>query len=378
MFRFLFIAAQNQVISGGSELLWSRVAVALAAQGHLVVASVPPGGSLPGDASKGVRVCARRQMPTGVPARLLSKLSRASLDTRMASFQAVIRETKPDLIIINQPGFTEGFDCAELASKLSIPYVLLVHNIHRWAWLPPHFAQRVADAYGTSQRIDLLSDNAEQDLADVLNQTFERVTRFRNPYGVDYELSSAFPALDAEVYIAMVGRLDPQQKGHDLALRLLAHSSWRVRRVIFNVYGDGDYLGFLQKMSVRLGVADKVVFHGHVNDVPSIWAHNHALLMPSRYEGLPIAMVEAMLSARPVIATDVGGISEWIDDGENGFLIPAPTQELVAMTLEAAWARRGDWQLLGERARVTALGLTAADPVAEYAAGLCALAKSNR
>lgn len=378
MSRFLFIAAQNQAITGGSELLWSRVAVALAAQGHDVFASVPPEASFPSDAPNGVRVCARRSKSTALPVRLLSKLSRASPDCRMASLKEAMREANPDLVVINQPGFTEGVDCAELALNLSIPYLLLVHNIHRWAWLRPDFAKRVAAAYRGCLRIDLLSNEAERDLSDILNENFDQVARFRNPYCVDYGSAPDFPPLNGGIRIAMVGRLEPKQKSHDLALHLLADPLWRSRPIALNIYGEGDYLSFLQKMAKRLGVSDKVVFHGHVDDVSAIWKHNHALLMPSRHEGLPIAMVEAMLSARLVIASAVGGIPEWIDNGTNGFLIPAPTPELMASTLEDAWARRDEWQTLGERARKTALSLTNANPAAEYATGLCELAKRDR
>ncbi len=54
--------------------------------------------------------------------------------------------------------------------------------------------------------------------------------------------------------------------------------------------------------------------------VPDIWAANHLLVMPSRFEELPLAMVEAMLCARPVVATDVAGHKEIIEEGVTGFL----------------------------------------------------------
>lgn len=56
--------------------------------------------------------------------------------------------------------------------------------------------------------------------------------------------------------------------------------------------------------------------------------------MPSRFEGLPLAMVEAMLCARPVVATDVAGHAEIIEDGVTGFLADAPTAGSMAAALE--------------------------------------------
>ena len=74
--------------------------------------------------------------------------------------------------------------------------------------------------------------------------------------------------------------------------------------------------------------------------VEKIWAENQALVMPSRFEGLPLAMVEAMLCGRPIVATDIAGHSEIIDDGITGFLARAPTVPALLEALEKLWQRR--------------------------------------
>ena len=61
-------------------------------------------------------------------------------------------------------------------------------------------------------------------------------------------------------------------------------------------------------LAEKFDIADRVTFHGHVNDIrEDIWAKNHILVMPSYYEGMPIALVEAMLSGRTAIVTDFQG-----------------------------------------------------------------------
>ncbi|WP_423787774.1 glycosyltransferase, partial [Klebsiella pneumoniae] len=89
-----------------------------------------------------------------------------------------------------------------------------------------------------------------------------------------------------------------------------------------------------------MGLGDRVKFAGFVTSVENIWAANHALILPSRYEGMPLAMVEAMLCARPVVATDVAGHAEIIDDAINGFLADAPTVGSLGKALDRLWARR--------------------------------------
>jgi glycosyltransferase involved in cell wall biosynthesis len=105
------------------------------------------------------------------------------------------------------------------------------------------------------------------------------------------------------------------------------------------LYGEGAMREGLERLAQRLGLGDRVVFAGHVN-VQEIWASNHVLVMPSRYEGLPLAIVEAMLCGRPVVATNVAGHSEIIEDGVTGFLADAPTVGSVANALERFWVRR--------------------------------------
>ena len=109
-----------------------------------------------------------------------------------------------------------------------------------------------------------------------------------------------------------------------------------------------------------------VHFHGHVNDVKRIWEQNHLLVLPSRYEGLPVVLVDAMWCARPAVVTDVGGNAEVCVGGETGFVAAAPTVGLLAETLERAWNKRHDWQRMGLAARARAENLIPKDPAGDF------------
>ena len=76
-----------------------------------------------------------------------------------------------------------------------------------------------------------------------------------------------------------------------------------------------------------------------------IWAKEQILVLPSRQEGLPIALVEAMMAGRPAVVTDVGGNREVIDEGITGFIAEAPTVCAVSAALE----RRGPQGIDGKR-----------------------------
>jgi glycosyltransferase involved in cell wall biosynthesis len=110
------------------------------------------------------------------------------------------------------------------------------------------------------------------------------------------------------------------------------------------------------------GLSDRVRFAGFAS-VEEIWASNHLLVLPSRIEGLPLAIVEAMLLGRPVVATNVGGNSEVVEDGVTGFLAGAPTVSDVAELLERFWARRADARGIGEAGAKRIRSLLSPDPV---------------
>src|SRR6516225_827139 len=192
---------------------------------------------------------------------------------------------------------------------------------------------------------------------------------FRNPFNVVYDAAPPWPPIDvnSELRLACVARLDPAAKGQDILLEALAHPSWAGRRWRLTLYGDGPSRIGLARLVERLQLNDRVVFAGHVSIVEEIWASNHVLTMPSRWEGLPLAIVEAMLCARPVMATDVGGSSEVIENGVSGILAAAPTIVSVREALEVLWTRREDLREMGKAAAKTIRQQVPRDPIDVFA-----------
>jgi len=89
--------------------------------------------------------------------------------------------------------------------------------------------------------------------------------------------------------------------------------------------------------------------------------------MPSRYEGMPLAMVEAMLCARPIVATDVAGHSEIVEDEVTGFLADAPTVPSLRRALERLWAKRAELKAIGEAAANSIRKYIPTDPICVFA-----------
>jgi len=114
-------------------------------------------------------------------------------------------------------------------------------------------------------------------------------------------------------------------------------------------------------MAAHLGLSN-VSFAGYEADVARIWERNHALLLPSRAEGLPLVLVEAMLSGRVPIVTDLAGNAEVVEDGRTGFIAAAASEAALAEAMERAWARRADWPAIGAAAGAAIRELVPPDP----------------
>lgn len=124
-------------------------------------------------------------------------------------------------------------------------------------------------------------------------------------------------APDDAPLVLTVARLHAQ-KGIPFLLGALA----RLPRVRLAIAGDGPDRVALESEAVRLGVADRVRMLGEREDVPELLAACDVFVLPSLFEGLPVSVLEAMASARPVIATAIGGTAEVVAHEETGLLVP--------------------------------------------------------
>jgi glycosyltransferase involved in cell wall biosynthesis len=199
----------------------------------------------------------------------------------------------------------------------------------------------------------------------------------RNPFNVDFDASLPWPDAAEGLKLAFVGRLEPGAKGCDILLDVLSSPKWRSRAIEVTFYGEGSSGGSVKSYAESLGLGN-VHFRGHVGNVLDIWKENHALLLPSRYEGLPLAAVEAMLCGRPCVVTDVGGSAELIEDDVTGFVAEAATVRHFDEAMERAWGARERLREMGERARAKVRASLPRDPAGVFAGKLVELAVATK
>jgi len=140
--------------------------------------------------------------------------------------------------------------------------------------------------------------------------------------------------LPAEARIALfLGRLS-SQKGPDILLDAAAALCHRMPELHFILAGDGPLRGKLHMAAEREGLLSQIHFMGRRDDVAELLADADLLVLPSRWEGMPNAVLEAMAAARPVVATDVGGCPELVADGQTGLIVPQDDAAALADAIE--------------------------------------------
>ncbi len=130
--------------------------------------------------------------------------------------------------------------------------------------------------------------------------------------------------------VGTVGRLEVQ-KGQIVLLQTMRELMTECPEARGLIVGGGSQEGTLRRVADDLGLRDRVIFTSVRRDIPDLLAALDLFVLPSLWEGLPLALLEAMASGLPVVATRVGGVPEIISDGSNGILIdPMRPDQLAA------------------------------------------------
>jgi len=150
--------------------------------------------------------------------------------------------------------------------------------------------------------------------------------------------------------VGFVGRLSPE-KGPEVFVRSAATAIAAGTDAHFVLIGEGPMKAMLARMVKHAGLDQRVHFAGPQREMNQLYPGLACVVSSSHSEGMPLAVMEAMASARPVIGTNVGGIAELIEQGETGYLVPAGDSDAIAAHLDTLLSDEELRQRFGRRAR---------------------------
>ncbi len=150
--------------------------------------------------------------------------------------------------------------------------------------------------------------------------------------------------------LLFVGRLT-RAKGVDVLIGALGELRARGRILTLDVVGDGEERRELQALAGVVGVSGQITFHGVRRDLERFYDGRPVVVLPSRWEGLPMALLEAMRAGCPIVATRAGGMPEALLEGEAGVLCEKGSSKALAAAVERLSGDGALAEELGRRAR---------------------------
>ncbi|WP_273522698.1 glycosyltransferase [Rhodosalinus sediminis] len=312
-------------VSGGAGKNAAKYAMILAEAGHAVTLAAldaPQAGDFGLDTERVAlrRLPARRNLQAG------------------AALRGLIDELRPDVCLVVDIANMLGLMLA-LRGRDAAPRVILREAHHTWSRtemrsLPVRLYKRwlFRRAYARADRVIALTEGMARQIAENWGVPADRITVIPNAVplpGTPPERA----AREGPPTLLCVARLTPQ-KNVGLLLEALA----RVRRdrdVRLRIAGDGRQRRALARQAERLGIAGAVTFLGHVSDVAAEYQSADLLVLPSRWEGFPNVVIEALAHGVPVVATATPGAVEILEGTGAGRIARMDDAEDLAAQIAA-------------------------------------------
>lgn len=262
----------------------------------------------------------------GVDVRFLNKHSGIDVSV-VLRLQHLIRMWRPDIVHSHLYAAKYVLAAAWLAG-LRAP---VVHTCHSLALHELPAADRAV------QRLALRASRVvvvgvSEDVSKSLQDTYglSTVTTIRNGIELARFDSPTRPCGSKDLVYCEVGNFSPQ-KGHEYLIRAFAKVHEQLPASTLLLAGNGSLLEHCRQLAQDLHLGSSVVFLGLVADIPSLLARSDVFVLPSLWEGLSLALVEAQASGLPAVVTAVGGNPEVVRAGLDGLLVPpASVDELAA------------------------------------------------
>lgn len=241
-----------------------------------------------------------------------------------------------------------------IAARLAgVPAVATVHNVYTRSKLHRRLLNRLLSRI--SSRVIAVSDEVRRDLIEHDGIDAAKVVTIRN--GIDLrrvatgltrqEARARLSIPEGTLAIGCIGRLE-EQKGHRFLLEACAMLQFPLKLI---VAGDGRLRDELESRATALGIAPNVSFLGARSDIAEILRALDVYAMPSLWEGLSLAMLEAMAAGLPLVISDVSGVAQAFGDEDCGIRVPPGDAAALAEAIRVLAQSPEQRERLGEAGR---------------------------
>ncbi len=328
----VLLVESGRVVGGTERVVW-ELATRLPASRFEVRVWLSP--------EPGVNEFATALERAGIPVDRVAEVDKRTDWKGMFDTWARLRKLKPDLLHIHHVWPAADRYLSVLARAAGVPRLVVTEHIT---------GQSHSSGQRTLKRDELKRADAITAVTGAIVETLVR------DYGIERSAvrvvpnGADLPDAQAEEPVArrwrekylptplkplwvVAGRLE-EQKGHDVLFEALARLVKAGMDFTLVVAGEGSRRPWLEQQALSLGLSPRVQFVGRLEDVGGLLAAADAVLLPSRWEGLPLVLLEAMARGRPIVASAVGGMADALEDGVSGTLVPPGDATALAAALE--------------------------------------------
>ena len=263
----------------------------------------------------------------------------------------VLRQRRIQILHSHQ--FRASFFASPVGKWCGVPVILETsHGRELWrkGWLKSRFiwdrfsarlVDRIIAVSGATARYLVEQKGIPQEKIVVICSAVD-LGQFDPAWPAPEELKASLGFRDSDPVLLVAGRLEPQ-KGHRVLLEAMPAVLQEFPNARLVCLSDGSLLNDLKEMATRKGLSDCVRFVGRQPDVRDWLAIADLSVLPSFYEGLPLAPIESLAAGRPIVATAVDGTPEVVIDGKTGLTVPPGNPKRLAeairrMLRDRTWA----------------------------------------
>jgi len=253
-------------------------------------------------------------------------------------------------VILNQGGWkdvTHG-PFKKLHQKLP-PYILLFHNYDTLEKLKSNKIKSLHNWVMNAEKNIGAADRIFSVIKNTCNLDIPRKYVLFNPVTIQLpDCPTPFTSsTEVKLEFTVLAELDVKRKAQDVLIKALSAEKWKSRNYTLNIYGNGKDKQILEKLIFDTGLSSKVFLKGFAKDVKEVLINSHVLLQLTHIDAMPISVTEAMAMSRAIIASNVGDMPLWINEGVNGWIAERVCIEEIDRVLENAWQQRNKLEEMG-------------------------------